>query len=208
MRYDGILFDLDGTLWDSSEGVALSWKEVLDRQPDFHRALAMEDIYGCMGLTEEQIEEKLFSDFSPARQKELFDLCIRRECEYLRVHGGKLFPMVPEVLAELSAQAPLFIVSNCESGYIECFLEAHRMHSYFQDFECIGNTGLSKAENIRLVAERNGIKNPVYVGDTIWDKKAADGAGVPFIFAAYGFGNVENCPRIEEFAALREELNR
>ena len=208
MRFDGIFFDLDGTLWDASEGIALSWRQVLAEQPDFTRTLTMEDIDGCMGLTEEQIEEKLFPDFPPARQKELFDLCIQRECEYLRVHGGKLFPNVPEVLEKLSAQVPLFIVSNCESGYIECFLEAHQMHGYFRDFECIGNTGLSKAENIRLVAQRNGIQNPVYVGDTIWDKEAADGAGVPYIFAAYGFGNVENCPRIETFAALWEELNQ
>ena len=29
MRYDSILFDLDGTLWDSTDAVAASWEEAL-----------------------------------------------------------------------------------------------------------------------------------------------------------------------------------
>ena len=55
-----------------------------------------------------------------------------------------------------------------------------------------GNGGLPKAENIRLIVTRNDLQNPVYVGDTIWDKESSDEAGVDFVFAAYGFGNVEN----------------
>ena len=36
--------------------------------------------------------------------------------------------------------------------------------------------------------ERNCLKNPVYVGDTQGDYEACQKAGVPFIFAEYGFG--------------------
>ena len=39
--------------------------------------------------------------------------------------------------------------------------------------------------------ERNHIKNAIYVGDTMSDKTAADFAGIPFCFASYGFGEVE-----------------
>ena len=53
-----------------------------------------------------------------------------------------------------------------------------------------GRTGLDKGANIRLVMERNGVTKAVYVGDTQGDADAAAKAGVPFIFAEYGFGMV------------------
>ena len=40
--------------------------------------------------------------------------------------------------------------------------------------------------------ERNNIKSAVYVGDTMGDKEAAKDANIPFIYAAYGFGDVDN----------------
>ncbi|MDD6293931.1 MAG: HAD family hydrolase, partial [Eubacteriales bacterium] len=39
--------------------------------------------------------------------------------------------------------------------------------------------------------ERNNIKNAAYVGDTQGDANAAKIAGIDFIYAEYGFGNVE-----------------
>ena len=46
--------------------------------------------------------------------------------------------------------------------------------------------------------ERNGIKEAVYVGDTQGDANACKEAGIPMIFAAYGFGQVE-----EEHVAIQ-----
>ena len=70
------------------------------------------------------------------------------------------------------------------------------MHKYFKDWECIGRTGRPKGENIQLVVQRNGLKSPVYVGDTILDCQAAQQAGVPFIHASYGFGEVPDVERV------------
>ena len=82
----------------------------------------------------------------------------------------------------------MFIVSNCQSGYIELFLKKTGLAPYVTDTECFGDTGMKKAENIRLVVARNGLQQPVYVGDTKGDEEAAHAAGVPFVHAAYGFG--------------------
>ncbi|MNW70116.1 hypothetical protein D3C74_493110 [compost metagenome] len=41
--------------------------------------------------------------------------------------------------------------------------------------------------------QRNNLANPVYVGDTEGDQSAAAFAGIPFVFASYGFGAV-SCP--------------
>jgi phosphoglycolate phosphatase len=82
-------------------------------------------------------------------------------------------------------------VSNCQEGYIEAFLDYHKLGKYFLDFENPGRTGLTKGENIKLVIERNQLQHPVYVGDTKGDQEAATFAGIPFVFARYGFGQPE-----------------
>ena len=202
MQYDGIIFDLDGTLWDSSEEIRMSWGAVLKKQPDIRRLLSREELESVMGLGAEELTEKLFPYLPLSRRLEIFDECAVYECAYLTEHGARLYPQIRETLARLSETRPLFIVSNCADGYIQSFLAAHDTAKYIRDFECIGRTGKPKSENIRLIAERNGLKAPVYVGDTQWDFDAATTAGVPFIFAAYGFGHVENTPRIATPAEL------
>lgn len=202
MQYDGIIFDLDGTLWDSSEEIRMSWGAVLKKQPDIRRLPSREKLESVMGLGAEELTEKLFPYLPLSRRLEIFDECAVYECAYLTEHGARLYPQIRETLARLSETYPLFIVSNCADGYIQSFLAAHDTAKYIRDFECIGRTGKPKSENIRLIAERNGLKAPVYVGDTQWDFDAATAAGVPFIFAAYGFGHVENTPRIATPAEL------
>ena len=71
------------------------------------------------------------------------------------------------------------------------------------DYENPGRTGLSKGENINLIIERNNLDSPVYVGDTAGDFTAAKYAGIPFIYAKYGFGQVtEYDDVIEKFEEL------
>ena len=75
---------------------------------------------------------------------------------------------------------------------MNAFFKAHNLKSYFKDYECSGNTGLPKSENIKLIIERNNLKDAIYVGDTELDMEATFAAGIPFVFDEYGFGNVHN----------------
>ena len=126
--------------------------------------------------------------------------------EALARQGGRLFPGEEETLALLAARYPLFIVSNCQDGYIECFYKGNGLGRFFSGEECAGRTGLPKSENIRLAAARHGLKSPVYIGDTALDCASARDAGVPFLHAAYGFGAVD-CPHaVRRFADIPAAL--
>ena len=123
---------------------------------------------------------------------ELTERSSELECTYLSREGGRLYDRVEAVLEQLSRKYKLYIVSNCQEGYIESFYAYHKLGKYFLDFENPGRTGLSKGENIGLIMERNGLAEAIYVGDTIGDQQAARQAGIPFVYAAYGFGEVDD----------------
>ncbi len=163
MNYDGILFDLDGTLWDSTKGIYKSWVKVLKTLPDIDHIPTMEEQESVMGLSDDVLMKKLFPELSPERGKEVFDLCCQVENVYLREKGGIAYDGIVETLEKLSKSHSLAIVSNCNDGYIEAYFASMGTEQYFADYESFGRTGKPKWENIKSDVERNGYKNPVYV---------------------------------------------
>lgn len=212
MKTDGVLFDLDGTLWDATAGITEVWNDILRREEPGMPPFTRQQIQSCMGLLLPDIGRRLFPHAQPGRQQELVDAFCRQEQALLRRTGGTLYRGMEETLQRLHSDFPLFIVSNCQDGYIECFFEAHAMSTLFRDTECSGRTGLPKAQNITLLAQRNGLKAPVYVGDTALDGKSAREAGVPFIHARYGFGTADAADAvidsITELPGLLEPLKQ
>lgn len=188
---DSIIFDLDGTLWDARENVCASWNVVLaERWPELGQ-LTTEQFSAQMGKLMPDIGRSLFPQLTPGQSDAVVDACGIFENDYVARHGGILYEALEETLAELYGKYKLFVVSNCQSGYIEAFFAAHGLGKYFTDIECYGNTERTKAENIRLVVERNKLAAPVYVGDTALDGKSAAEAGLPFIWASYGYGQAD-----------------
>lgn len=203
MKKKGIIFDMDGTLWDSASGVAKSWTRVVNKEHDKNRVITTQDIQNVMGKTMDRIAAILFPELEEAARLELIDHCGLCENDYLREHGGILYPMLEETLKELSEKYYLYIVSNCQSGYIEAFLEHYGFGHYFEDIECYGNNLLQKGQNIRLVVERNQLTDAIYVGDIQGDYDAALEAGITFVHAAYGFGTIEQeTAKIDSLAEL------
>ena len=183
-----VIFDLDGTLWDATGQVFKIWNRVFERHPDLTIRLTQHDMEQYMGKAMEEIGAALFPKLNKSAQASVMDECGREEVLYLREHGAALYDGARETIALLKREYDLYIVSNCQDGYVNSFLTAHRFEDDFKDIEMSGRTGMGKGENIRLLMERNGVARAVYVGDTQGDESAARFAGIPFIHAAYGFG--------------------
>jgi phosphoglycolate phosphatase len=199
----GIIFDMDGTLWDSAAYVAESWNEVICRSGYARETLTAADIQGVMGKTMAQIADILFPVWDEQDRRELLAECGEEENAYLREHGGVLYPKIRETMEALKQDYSLYIVSNCQSGYIEAFLDYYQFWDLIDDIECYGNNDMPKAQNIELVCERNSLDDAVYVGDIQGDYDSSMEAGVKFIHAAYGFGTIrEDVPEIWEFEEL------
>jgi phosphoglycolate phosphatase len=200
---DSIIFDLDGTIWDSTTEVADAFNQVLAaRYPEVKEVVTAGRLRELFGLPLDVIAERLYQSVPREHAVKVMEECCDYECEYLAEHGAVLYEGLEEVLTQLSKKYKLMIVSNCQEGYIQCFFAAYpHLEQYFTDYEYPGRSGKLKADNIRMVVERNKLQNPIYVGDTQGDADAAGAAGVPFIFARYGFGEVK------EYDGVIDSLN-
>lgn len=201
----GIIFDMDGTLWDAAENVAKAWNEVIKKDGRVKKELKTEDIQNVMGKTMDVIAEILLPELPEDERGRLLEECCAGENEYLRRHGGILYDGVEETFKKLKETYHIYIVSNCQKGYIEAFLDYYHLWDYIEDMECYGNNLLPKGDNIRLVVERNHLDAAVYVGDIQGDYEASCKAGIPFIHAAYGFGTIDaDVPAIHSICELPE----
>ncbi len=191
---DSIIFDMDGTIWNSTAEVAIAFNKVLkEKYPEVTDEVTAIRLQKLFGLPLDVIAVKLFESVSEEHAILVMQECCEYECEYLAENGASLYDGMEEALVQLSEKYPLFIVSNCQEGYIQCFFQANpHLERYFIDYEYPGRSGKLKADNIRMVMERNHLNHPIYVGDTKGDADAAQEAGVPFLFARYGFGDVKN----------------
>jgi len=189
---EAIIFDLDGTMWNALDGIHLTWTQVVANHSDYRKEpISFEELEGCLGLPMTEIAARLFPSTTAEQQQALMDECCAKENDYLAEHGGILYPRLEETLLKLKKSYQLFVVSNCQPGYIESFIKAHKLEKCFDDIECWGNNLLPKGENNKLIMERNKVTRAVYVGDTAGDEESARVAGIPFIFAKYGFGEAK-----------------
>ncbi|MHC5671016.1 HAD family hydrolase [Nostoc sp.] len=196
----GVIFDLDGTLWNISSICADAWNQAIHLANIQRTPITEDDISRVSGLPFIDCIKNIFPDLVEESIFKISPLIEKCEKKEIRTRGGTLYKGVSEYLDTLSAQFPLFVVSNCEYWYLQAFLSMPLNSSntskifgdIFIDSECFGRTQKPKAENIIAICQRNSLKNAIYIGDTESDRLAAMKAGVDFIHVTYGFGYIES----------------
>lgn len=191
---DSIIFDVDGTLWDTTHVVADAWNEIISSETSLDLHITPDILRTLFGKTMPDIAAIVFAGETLENQLRLIDLCCQQEHKVLLEKNAPLYPDLETVLPALASRYPLFLVSNCQAGYIETFLSCTGFSPYITDHLCPGDTGNPKRDNILEIIKRHNLQSPVYVGDTLGDYQAVKEAdpSMPFVFASYGFGTVEN----------------
>lgn len=200
-----LILDIDGTLWNTTDVVAKAWNDAIAEKGIRNLTITAAMLRREFGKPMNVIADDLFVGMDEETKAELLNLCCQHEQkEIAENHDDLTYPGVRETMQKLAATCRLYIVSNCQNGYIELVIEKNHLEGLIQDSECFGRTNLSKGQNIKLLMERNHLKEAYYVGDTMGDYEAAREAGVPFVFAKYGFGEVATPDEvIDEFAELK-----
>ena len=205
MNYESLIFDIDGTLWDSRALVAEGYNIQLKKEGLDHLCVDADTLKPLFGKVMTVIADAILASIPEDRRYGLMERCMDTENRYLYENECKIgYPQVKETIAELSKHYRLFIVSNSQCGYPELCMDKLGLTPYIEGHLCFGDTGTSKGKTIRTLMEKYNIQSCAYIGDTQGDYEATVEAGVPFIWAAYGFGAPEGyVAKIDSFGELR-----
>ncbi|MBR3888281.1 MAG: HAD family hydrolase [Clostridia bacterium] len=205
-KIEMIMFDLDGTLWDTEEVSFEVMNEVI-RKYDNLKEITKEQVAQTMGCSFAETAEIYMPYLEKEERENYLQEMLDEVAVRLTTVGGNVYEGLEDVLIELSKQYKLSIVSNCAAGYIESFLESSGLGKYFIDFAAAAKMKVPKSEAIKAVLERNNIKNAIYVGDTIKDFEASQVAELQFVQAKYGFGaDLQTDHSIENISELPDVL--
>ena len=209
MKYDMIMFDIDGTIWDVSNIITKAVNEVL-KNHDIIRSVTHDQIIGGLGLSHVDFSNHVLSFVGEVDDR----MQMVKEADAIKnkmidEQGVTPYPYFREVIKELSNHYKIAIVSNCGPNTIEQLLDVLDINSYVTDFMAASRFKITKGEAIKRVAENNNATNFVYIGDTITDKRACEEAGSDFIFATYGFGkDVESKYHIDSLNELCDVIKK
>ena len=190
MKTDAVIFDIDGTLTNSTRAIIASWNRHLASLSCPHRLLDEETAGSLMGKTMDDWAVAVLPDLPLAEAREITEVMEQKENEEIRTSGTDLYPFVRETFELLSHDYDLFILSNCGKGYIEAVMAYAGIEKYVRGHLCFGDNGLDKPDNLKKMVADYHLENPVYVGDTQRDQECCEIAGIPFIFVSWGFDDV------------------
>ena len=204
MNIESLIFDIDGTLWDSRALVAEGYNIQLTAEGLGHLCVTAEDRKPLFGKVMTEIADAILATVPEAERYDLMERCMATENRYLEENPCHIgYPGVKETVAKLAEKYRLFIVSNSHCGYPELCMEKLGLTPYIQGHLCFGDTGTSKGRTIRTLMEKHNITSCAYVGDTQGDYEATVEADVPFIWCTYGFGTPEGfAAKVDSFEQL------
>ena len=191
IKCDGIIFDVDGTLWDSTYVVKDAWNKAIVDAGYEDPQITADTLKGLFGLPMDDIIKAIMPELTLDERNAIAPIVFEYEHEFLEKRVGELYPKIIQVMRRLAEEMPVYIISNCQAGYVELFMRKTGIEDIIKAHYCPADTGLLKAGNIKKMINEYNIKYPIYVGDTSMDHKACLEAGCPFMYAEYGFGETE-----------------
>jgi phosphoglycolate phosphatase len=205
MRYDAVIFDIDGTLWDASPVSADGWNSGL-AELGIDRRVSTAGIRSVTGNPYEVCVDILLPGLRldyPGLVQTLNDC----EMAAIKSRGGEFFDGAIEGIRGLSPDFKIFLMSNCQEWYLDLFLGFSGIAPLLTGFDCYGASGLPKDRMLRRMKETYRLGDPVYVGDTAGDETGARLAGIGFIHVSWGFGQPEGDTKsVGSFRELVEYL--
>lgn len=210
MAFESIIFDVDGTLWDSRALLASAYNAQLKDEGIEGLHVTAEILKPLFGKPMDQLADGLFDGFVPAPERyRLMDRCITRMDAFMEEKAGPHmgYPDLRATMEQLKKNHRLFIVSNGQKGYPQMAANKLGLSDLMDGYLSWGDTGKSKGQTILQLMKTHGIESAVYIGDTQGDLEACREAGIPFVFTSFGFGQPESWyAKVDRFCDLLEVL--
>jgi len=184
-----LIFDLDGTLFHTETVTVPAARAAFEahglRPPDDA------EICSFIGRTSAEYNAWLRTLCPSPAAEEILRAAAERELELIPARG-RLYPGVPEALAELrGAASKLAVCSNGSGRYVKAVLAAHRIDGFFDVVRFRRPDDSAKPQMARELLEQLRHEPPqpgVVIGDRHDDVEAARANGLLAVGCAYGYG--------------------
>lgn len=210
MTFESIIFDVDGTLWDSRALLAEAYNAQLQEEGITGLHVTAEILKPLFGKPMNELADGLFGGIVPAPERyALMDRCIARMDKHMEAHAGTHmgYPELRRTMEKLKETCRLFIVSNGQKGYPQIAAKKLELADLMDGYLSWGDTGKSKGQTILQLMQQYDIQSAVYIGDTQGDLEACREAKIPFVFTSFGFGQPEEYyAKVDRFSDLLEVL--
>lgn len=207
-----IIFDLDGTLWETIDATYEAANIIANNHSEL-RKISKETIIRGMGLSSLENAAN-YMPYIPTEiginyMKEISD----KTSEIININNVTIYNEARETIKKLNKNYKLCIVTNNRDKYVETFLKITNLKEYFIDFIGTASYNITKSEAIKKLVNKYNEEDNYYVGDIKKDKEATKKAGIKFIHAKYGFEpNLKSelyINKIEELPSiLKKESNK
>ena len=188
MKYKLVIFDLDGTLFDSSLGAIKSIDYTIEKlnltplSDDVKKTFIGPPIYNSLkntyNLSDEEAKKatEIFRDVY--KNKFLFE--------------AEVYEGIVELLKQLKEKYKLAVASYKRDDYCKMLLEHFDLAKYFDYIMgADADNKLKKSDIVQCCMDNLGVTNPseaVLIGDTEHDALGAEALNMDFIGVTYGFG--------------------
>ena len=191
MTQKAVLFDLDGTLTDSAEGILNCVAPALE-----HFGLPVYDRDTMIVFVGPPLYDTFPKFGVPADGVQTaIDIFRARYCT-LGKYENKPFPGIVDMLTTLRAQGhKLYVATSKVEDQAVDILEHFGLAQYFDIIAGATRDGTrsTKEDVIAYLKEQAGsIGQAIMVGDTIFDIRGAVAHGIPGIGVAWGYGKMED----------------
>lgn len=181
-----LIFDLDGTLWETEKSYYYAFNQYLLNHPEVINEVNAEEIKNFKGITMDKMAPLLFPKMDEKSQYNAILECLKYSCEYLIAEENTIDQKIIEIIKTLNCQYDLYIVSNCPKEYIDIFFKKTSLKNYFKEVIALGgftkNNDYDKGNNLLKLLQKHQIKEAYFVGDNLIDLKMAKYASLPFIY--------------------------
>ena len=184
-----ILFDLDGTLTDSGEGIINCASLALA-----HFGIPVPDRQTMRVFVGPPLSETFERFGVPAHLTDEAIAVYRSRYTTVGKFENTPYPGIRELLEDLKGQGhQLYVATSEPEGLSQEILERFELAKYFE--QICGATldkSRSKKEDViaYLLAQVQTDQNTVMVGDTVYDIIGAAVHGIPAVGVSWGYGNV------------------
>lgn len=181
-----LIFDLDGTLWETTETTFLAANEVSKMYPEV-KEISMDVIKKGMGLSSSENAKNYMPYLDVSKGIEYLRKISEINFSLIGEKGAHLYDGVIDVIKSLSKKYKLGIITNNYDEYVQMFFKCSGLKDYFCDYMGAATYKITKGEAIKRMVERNNEPNSFYIGDIKKDMDSTYEAGIKFIHAKYGF---------------------